>query len=112
MNTSADLSVSKTDSPDPVIAGNNLSYTITVTNAGPSNALGVSLTDVVPTGTSFRFGNAVAGHLRRHDHRHVHPGHDPGRRLGHDRRSSSTSIRAPSGSEHDHEHGHRNHDDD
>jgi large repetitive protein len=50
---SADLSVTKTDSPDPVTAGNNLTYTITVTNGGPDNASNVSLSDTVPTGTTF-----------------------------------------------------------
>ena len=35
VNTAADLSITKSDSPDPVTAGNNLSYTITVTNGGP-----------------------------------------------------------------------------
>lgn len=32
----ADLSLSKTDSPDPVIAGSALTYTITITNGGPT----------------------------------------------------------------------------
>ncbi|MCI0379621.1 MAG: DUF11 domain-containing protein [Gemmataceae bacterium] len=50
--TPADIQVSKTDSPDPVIAGTNLTYTITVTNAGPSDAQNVQLTDIVPAGTS------------------------------------------------------------
>src|SRR5207248_11613346 len=49
----ADLSVTKADSPDPVLAGNNITYTITVHNGGPSDALGVSLTDQVPANTSF-----------------------------------------------------------
>jgi len=51
--TSADLSVTKTDSPDPVTAGNNLTYTITVDNAGPSNAASVSLSDTLPASTTF-----------------------------------------------------------
>jgi uncharacterized repeat protein (TIGR01451 family) len=51
--TSADLQVTKVDTPDPVTAGNNLTYTITVTNAGPSLASSVSLTDSLPAGTSF-----------------------------------------------------------
>jgi uncharacterized repeat protein (TIGR01451 family) len=51
--TSADLSVTKSDSPDPVTAGNDITYTITVNNAGPSFASTVELTDVIPTGTTF-----------------------------------------------------------
>jgi uncharacterized repeat protein (TIGR01451 family) len=53
VSTSADLSVTKVDTPDPVTAGNNLTYTITVNNAGPSNAAGVSISDTLPTGTTF-----------------------------------------------------------
>lgn len=49
----ADLSISKTDTPDPVTAGNDLTYTITVNNAGPSNAGSVSLSDPLPAGTTF-----------------------------------------------------------
>jgi uncharacterized repeat protein (TIGR01451 family) len=50
--TGADLSVTKTDSPDPVAAGANLSYTITVHNSGPLAAAS-TLTDSVPTNTTF-----------------------------------------------------------
>ncbi len=49
----ADLSVTKTDSPDPVAPGANITYTIIVNNAGPSDAQTVSLTDAVPAGTTF-----------------------------------------------------------
>jgi uncharacterized repeat protein (TIGR01451 family) len=49
----ADLSVAKTDSPDPVTAGQNITYTITVNNAGPNTASTVSLSDTIPTGTTF-----------------------------------------------------------
>jgi uncharacterized repeat protein (TIGR01451 family) len=52
---SADLSVTKVDTPDPVIAGNQITYTITVTNAGPSNATSVTLTDTFPAGTTMAF---------------------------------------------------------
>lgn len=53
VTASADLSVTKTDNPDPVTAGNDLTYTITVNNAGPSNAAGVSLSDTLPAGQTF-----------------------------------------------------------
>ncbi|MBL7187982.1 MAG: tandem-95 repeat protein [Phycisphaerae bacterium] len=52
-----DLVVSKTDTPDPVTAGSgpgNLTHTVTVTNAGPSDASGVTLSETVslPAGAS------------------------------------------------------------
>jgi uncharacterized repeat protein (TIGR01451 family) len=49
----ANLTLSKADSPDPVSAGANLAYTITVGNGGPSTAVGVVLTDTLPAGTTF-----------------------------------------------------------
>ncbi len=49
----ADLEISKDDDPDPVIAGENLTYTLTVTNNGPSGATGIVLTDTLPAGVSF-----------------------------------------------------------
>lgn len=49
----ADLSVSKGDNPDPVMAGNDLTYTVTVTNNGPSTATSVILTDTLPSGVAF-----------------------------------------------------------
>ncbi|ALG68758.1 beta-propeller fold lactonase family protein [Beggiatoa leptomitoformis] len=49
---SADISVDLTASPSPVLAGNNLTYTATVTNAGPSTASTVTLTQTLPTGAT------------------------------------------------------------
>jgi uncharacterized repeat protein (TIGR01451 family) len=46
--SSADLSVTKSDSPDPVLAGGTLTYTIVVSNAGPSAAETVTLSDTFP----------------------------------------------------------------
>lgn len=57
----ADLSITKTDSPDPVGAGNTLTYTITVGNAGPSVAASASMTDSVPVGTTFASLTSPAG---------------------------------------------------
>src|SRR5262249_31483632 len=53
VNGKADLSVTKGDSPDPVLAGVNLSYTIVVRNNGPSTATGVALTDPLPADEPF-----------------------------------------------------------
>jgi len=44
INTLADLSIIGTDNPDPVIVGENLTYSITASNNGPSDALNVTLT--------------------------------------------------------------------
>jgi uncharacterized repeat protein (TIGR01451 family) len=57
----ADLSVTKSDGPDPVTAGNNIVYTITAANAGPASAASVSLTDAVPANTTFFSLSAPAG---------------------------------------------------
>jgi uncharacterized repeat protein (TIGR01451 family) len=45
--------VTKTDTPDPVIAGGNLAYAITVANNGPDAAASVALSDLLPVGTTF-----------------------------------------------------------
>jgi uncharacterized repeat protein (TIGR01451 family) len=45
---SANLSITKTSSPTPVQAGTNLTYTLTVANAGPSSATNVVMTDTLP----------------------------------------------------------------
>jgi uncharacterized repeat protein (TIGR01451 family) len=46
----ADLSVTKTDAPDPVAAGDELTYTIQVQNDGPDTAVGVVVRDTLPAG--------------------------------------------------------------
>jgi len=48
----ADLTISVTDSPDPVLAGTNLTYTLTVTNNGPDTASNVVVTDILPFGVN------------------------------------------------------------
>jgi uncharacterized repeat protein (TIGR01451 family) len=58
---SADLSVAKVGSPDPVVAGTDLTYTLTVNNAGPSTANSATLRDVLPPQTRFTSLAAPAG---------------------------------------------------
>ncbi len=48
-----DLTITKSDDPDPVITGENLTYTLTVGNNGPDAAYGVTVTDFLPPGTTF-----------------------------------------------------------
>jgi uncharacterized repeat protein (TIGR01451 family) len=57
----SDLSLTKTDSPDPVTTGQPLSYTLVVTNSGPGPAIGVTLTDTLPAGTIFSSANSTQG---------------------------------------------------
>ncbi len=49
----ADLTISKSDNPDPVIAGEQLFYDLTVTNDGPDLALDVVVTDNLPSGVTY-----------------------------------------------------------
>jgi uncharacterized repeat protein (TIGR01451 family)/uncharacterized repeat protein (TIGR02543 family) len=49
----ADLGVSIADSPDPVATGNNLTYTLTATNAGPGSAPAVVLDDALHRRVTF-----------------------------------------------------------
>ena len=48
-----DLVVTNGDTPDPVRLGNNVTYTLVVTNKGPSQATNVVVTDVLPVGIDF-----------------------------------------------------------
>jgi uncharacterized repeat protein (TIGR01451 family) len=48
-----DLSITKADHPDPVLAGNYLTYDVTIHNTGPSTAVDVKLTDTLPNEVSF-----------------------------------------------------------
>lgn len=50
---SADLAITMTDAPDPVLTGGRLTYSITVSNTGPDAAAAVSVTDALPAGVSF-----------------------------------------------------------
>ncbi|HSG17616.1 MAG TPA: hypothetical protein VLE70_15010, partial [Anaerolineae bacterium] len=49
----ADVAVEKSADPDPVVAGTGLTYTVVVSNHGPSNASGVVVTDTLPAAVDF-----------------------------------------------------------
>jgi uncharacterized repeat protein (TIGR01451 family) len=57
----ADLLLAKYSQPDPVAAGQVLTYTLTYTNAGPSAAADVYITDTLPL--SVTFGGVVSAPL-------------------------------------------------
>jgi uncharacterized repeat protein (TIGR01451 family) len=48
----ADLGITKTGTPNPVLAGNNITYTIVVTNNGPATSSNVTMTDTLPANTT------------------------------------------------------------
>ncbi len=56
-----ELSVTQTDSPDPVNVVSPLSYTLTVDNNGPDDATGVTVTDTLPAGVTFQSASATQG---------------------------------------------------
>jgi uncharacterized repeat protein (TIGR01451 family)/CSLREA domain-containing protein len=53
----ADLAITKSGAPNPVVSGNRLTYTLTVTNNGPQDATDVTVTDPLPDNVHF---NSVA----------------------------------------------------
>jgi uncharacterized repeat protein (TIGR01451 family) len=57
----ADLAITATDSPDPVTPNNDITYTVTATNAGPDTATGVSVNFVNSGNLDFRSFSAPAG---------------------------------------------------
>lgn len=59
--TSADLSVTKSGTPASVRIGDEVTYTILLTNNGPSDATGVDLVDDFPVGVTFISGSGPAG---------------------------------------------------
>jgi uncharacterized repeat protein (TIGR01451 family) len=59
-----DVSVTMTDSPDPVLAGQQLTYTMVVKNGGSAiPATGVALTDPLPPATTFVSATTTQGAL-------------------------------------------------
>ncbi len=56
----SDLSITKSDNPDPVLAGEDITYTLSVANAGPNDATGVEATDDLPPGLTFKAAGTSA----------------------------------------------------
>lgn len=57
----SDLAVGMSANPEPAIVGNNLTYTISVTNFGPSHANTVSMSQVLPSSVVFVSGSSSQG---------------------------------------------------
>ena len=57
----ADLVLIKSDEPDPVLAGELLTYTLEIANAGPQSATAVQLTDALPAGVTFDSATPTQG---------------------------------------------------
>jgi uncharacterized repeat protein (TIGR01451 family) len=57
----ADVAVSQTAAPDPVLLGNTLTYTVTVRNNGPSTATGVVATDTLDANNTFQSATSTQG---------------------------------------------------
>jgi len=53
ISTQVDLEIAKSATPDPVVAGRQLTYTLTTKNNGPSDATGVNVVDTLPAGVAF-----------------------------------------------------------
>ena len=60
VTTIADLFISKDDLSDPITAGSKVAYSITVTNNGPSDALGVVVTESLPSGLTVSLTNGCS----------------------------------------------------
>ncbi len=53
VSPTADLALGLFDAPDPLLLGNYLTYTITVSNGGPATATGVIAVDTLPPAVNF-----------------------------------------------------------
>ncbi len=61
---SADLSLAKVASSTTPAVGSTVTYTLTLTNAGPATATGVRVADVLPVGLSYVAGSIAGGTAR------------------------------------------------
>lgn len=61
MYCATDVSLSQSAAPEPVLAGEELTYTLTATNNGPVKATGVTVTDSLPGGVDLVSAEASQG---------------------------------------------------
>ena len=61
VNAQADLSIVKTATPFPAVAGIALTYTLTALDLGPSSATGVTISDTLPAGVVYTSAAASQG---------------------------------------------------
>jgi uncharacterized repeat protein (TIGR01451 family) len=61
----ADLAITKSGFPNPVLSGDRLTYTLTVTNNGPRDATGVTVTDMLPGSLHFNTVSSSQGTCTR-----------------------------------------------
>jgi uncharacterized repeat protein (TIGR01451 family) len=81
----ADLSIEKSDAPDPIVAGRQLTYTLTVRNGGPAVAADIGLSDDLPSGVVVDSVTPSQGACGR-------TGRNVRCWLGHLRRSASATV--------------------
>jgi uncharacterized repeat protein (TIGR01451 family)/CSLREA domain-containing protein len=53
LNPEADVQLEIVDNPDPVVPGGQVTYTLTISNQGPSDSISLVVTDTLPSGTMF-----------------------------------------------------------
>jgi uncharacterized repeat protein (TIGR01451 family) len=53
VDPAADMTLTQSDSPDPVLVGEQVAYLLTAHNSGPQNASTVTVTDTLPAGVIF-----------------------------------------------------------
>jgi uncharacterized repeat protein (TIGR01451 family) len=61
----ADLAITKSGAPNPVVSGDRLTYTLTITNSGSQAATGVTMTDPLPANVHFNAVSSTQGSCTR-----------------------------------------------
>ena len=76
-----DLALTKSDSADPAVQGQDFAYTIQARNVGTNDASGVVVTDALPSAVDYVSSSATVGSCdRAGKHRHLRPRPDQRRR--------------------------------